>query len=321
MQLGSGSLLAKIETVFRLIPVHPADRHLLAMLWRGSLYIDMCLPFSLRSAPRLFNILADLLEWILTDQGATFILHYLDDFQMVGPPGSADCERNVQLIKEVCHLLGIPLALEKVDGPTTSLDFLGITLDNARMEARLPVEKLQRVRAAVQEWKSATKREILSLVGLLQHATKVVRAGRTFLSRMYSAAARVPELDYYTRLNKDFRSDLAWWHTFLADWNGVSFFQVANTPPRPSLTIQTDASGGVGLCRVLQRKLGGPLNGLPFQSWQRSWFPLYYICCAVWGPQMMRKVTLFQCDNMAVKEGLLKGNVPAALAVFVCGAF
>ena len=89
VQLGPGSLLANIDSksAFRLIPVHPADRHLLAMLWRGSLYIDMCLPFDLRSAPRLFNILADLLEWILTDQGATFILHYLDDFLTVGPRG------------------------------------------------------------------------------------------------------------------------------------------------------------------------------------------------------------------------------------------
>ena len=47
VQLGPGSLLAKIDikSAFRLIPVHPADRHLLAMLWRDSLYIDMCLPF------------------------------------------------------------------------------------------------------------------------------------------------------------------------------------------------------------------------------------------------------------------------------------
>ena len=40
---GPGSMLAKIDikSAFRLIPVHPADRHLLAMSWRGALYIDM----------------------------------------------------------------------------------------------------------------------------------------------------------------------------------------------------------------------------------------------------------------------------------------
>ena len=32
---------------------------------------------------------------------------------------------------------------------------------------------------------------------------------------MYSVAAKVQEMDYYTRLNKEFRSDLYWWHTFV----------------------------------------------------------------------------------------------------------
>ena len=60
------------------------------------------------------------------------------------------------------------------------------------------------------EEEKATKRDILSLVGLLQHASKVVRPGRFFVSRMYSTAAKVKELDFYTKLNKEFRSDLIW---------------------------------------------------------------------------------------------------------------
>ena len=48
-ELGQGSLLAKldIESAYRLIPVHPADRLLLGMLWRGNLYTDASLPFGL----------------------------------------------------------------------------------------------------------------------------------------------------------------------------------------------------------------------------------------------------------------------------------
>lgn len=62
-------------------------------------------------------------------------------------------------------MLGIPLAIEKVDGPTTVLDFLRIVLDTERMEACLPKDKLDRIRTAIQEWlnrRSATKREIPS---------------------------------------------------------------------------------------------------------------------------------------------------------------
>ena len=84
--------------------------------------------------------------------------------------------------------------LEKVEGPSTSLTFLGIVLDTVRMEARLPTDKLHCIRHQVKTWLSkrrATKRQILSLVGLLQHATKSVCPGRTFLSQMYSLTAKL----------------------------------------------------------------------------------------------------------------------------------
>ena len=128
----------------------------------------------------MFNVLADFLEWVLLNQGVTFVLHYLDDFLTIGPPGTTACQHNLSLLIEVCRVLGIPLAIEKVMGPAMVLDFLGIVLDTERMEARLPKDKLERIQTTLQEWlhkKSATKREILSLVGILQHAAKIVRPG------------------------------------------------------------------------------------------------------------------------------------------------
>lgn len=77
---------------------------------------------------------------------------------------------------QVCKLLGIPLAMEKVAGPIAVLDFLGILLDIIRLKAHLPDDKLLRVRNTIAEWldkKKVTKREILSLVGLLQHAPRL----------------------------------------------------------------------------------------------------------------------------------------------------
>lgn len=110
-----------IKSAFRLVPVHPTDRHLLGMKWKEYTFIDTCLPFGLRSAPKLFNVLADLLTGVLTRQGTSFILHYLDDFLTLGPPASNTCEQNLSTIRKVCASLGIPLALEKVEGPSTTL--------------------------------------------------------------------------------------------------------------------------------------------------------------------------------------------------------
>ena len=253
-QIGQGTLLAKIDikSAFRLLPVHPADRHLLAMRWDQHIFIDKCLPFGLRSAPKLFNVLADLLSWILQQQQVMPVLHYLDDFLTMGPPQSPTCANNLTVIKDVCSILGIPLALEKVEGPSDSLTFLGITLDTQSMQARLPDDKLQRIHQQVGAWLSpkrrkATKREILLLVGLLQHATKVVTPGKTFLSRMYHAAARLKCLSHYTRLTAAFHSDLRWWHLFATHWNDVGFFPGV----RPNHEIHSDASGSWGSGAVL----------------------------------------------------------------------
>lgn len=37
-----------MESAYRVVPVHPDDRPLLGMAWRGQLYVDMVLPFSSR---------------------------------------------------------------------------------------------------------------------------------------------------------------------------------------------------------------------------------------------------------------------------------
>ena len=78
--LGRGVYDGKnIQRVYRIVPVHQQDCHLLGMQWRGSLCIDMALPFGLRSAPKIFNAVADRLQWILNEQ-CMDTLHYLDYF-------------------------------------------------------------------------------------------------------------------------------------------------------------------------------------------------------------------------------------------------
>ena len=82
------AMLAKmdVESAHRIIPVHPDDRPLLGMQWKGALYYDKCLPFSLRLTPKIFTAVADALQWVFQQRGVTWIRHYLDDFITVGAP-------------------------------------------------------------------------------------------------------------------------------------------------------------------------------------------------------------------------------------------
>ena len=81
MCLGAGALLAKmdIQHAFCNIPVHPVDRKYLGMSWPGKIYVDTVLPFGLRSSLKIFNAVADALEWILLQEGITIFLWILMD--------------------------------------------------------------------------------------------------------------------------------------------------------------------------------------------------------------------------------------------------
>ena len=61
-KFGPGALMAKfnIESAYQNIAIHPLDRHLLGLTWRNAYYIDLALPFGLRSAPAIFNSTAEL---------------------------------------------------------------------------------------------------------------------------------------------------------------------------------------------------------------------------------------------------------------------
>ena len=70
MSLGWGTLLAKfeVESAYRIIPINPNDRYLFGMQWQGYHFVDMALPFGLRSAPYISSSVADLVEWVLKTQ-------------------------------------------------------------------------------------------------------------------------------------------------------------------------------------------------------------------------------------------------------------
>ena len=70
LSLGKGAFMSKtdIQSAFRIIPIHPHDWELLGMQWKGLYFFDTVLPFGLRSAPFLFNMLSDALEWIIRNK-------------------------------------------------------------------------------------------------------------------------------------------------------------------------------------------------------------------------------------------------------------
>ena len=78
LQLGKGSLIAKIDikSAYRLVPVSPLDSHYLGTKWDGQI-CRWYVPFELRSAPKIFNALADALEWCMNKEYRTYSITWM----------------------------------------------------------------------------------------------------------------------------------------------------------------------------------------------------------------------------------------------------
>ena len=302
-QLGRGTQLVKldIKDAYRIIPIHPADHHLLGISWRGRTYVDRALPFGLRSAPKIFSAVADVISWVLYQHGIEHHLHYLDDYLLLGAP---DSKQAAEALALTFHMLGIPVAYHKTEGPATVLGFLGILMDTHLFELRLPADKLARIQEILRQWsgrRSCTRKELQSLLGHLSHAATVIIQGRTFLRQLFNLLRLDRSAHQYIRLNASARADLLWWRTFLQGWNGTSFF-----PNRtPSIVVTSDASGSYG-CGAFSTTHGW------FQlEWPDSWTAIgiaakelvpVVIAAALWGANWNRACVCFRSDNQAVVE-------------------
>ena len=67
------------------------------------------------------------------------------------------CRSDLSKFLSLCDYLGVPIAHEKNEGPVTTLQFAGITLDTINMEARLPEVKLQKCREVLTDFHKRRK--------------------------------------------------------------------------------------------------------------------------------------------------------------------
>ena len=182
--------MAKIDlkNALRLVPVRPEDWNLLGIQWQDQFYIDICLPYGLRSAPFLFNQLANAIHWSLQhNHGVHHVLHYLDDFFTAGSSGTKECSDNLQAMLSLCNNINAPVKTSKIEGSSTRLTFLGIVIDTENMTASISPERKADLILLIQSLMKkdkCTKHQLLSLVGKLSFAYKERSPSRQNISTL-----------------------------------------------------------------------------------------------------------------------------------------
>ena len=327
--LGPGASMAKIDIrdAYRLVPIHPEDRPFLGVSWGDGIFVDCQLPFGLASAPAIFSAIAEALEWVLRQRGVRCVLHYLDDFLIFGAPHSDECAQALAITLSTCSELGIPLAHDKTEGPTTELTFLGVLLNSVSSSVSLPQDKLRMVRNLIQHFVGLRvvrdARAFESLLGHLVHVTKVCPLGKAFLNSLFAVSSSLTH-GQCRRINCEARADLAWWHALLSAWVGLSVHQFLLLRS-PDKHLFTDASGSWGCgawCLPFWLQIPWPADTALPSIALKELVPIV-LACAIWGPQWKGQLIMCHSDNMAVVSQVnrLHAHDPKATHMLRCLAF
>ena len=255
--LGKGCLLCKIDIkhAYRILPVRREDWPLLVYQWEGHYYVDLVLPFGGRSSSSIFTTFADLLCWILNNKCHLTSIHYSDDYLLISPPlPTIQAQRDLSVFRSTFHTLGVPVAEDKLIGPTTSLTFIGISINTNTFQISIPDEKVQEVVREMPKWchrRTCTQVQLQSLVGKLHFISKVIRPGRIFTRRLIDLIYTVRKPTHHITLTKFAKEDIHWWCELLHSWNQSSIipetFRILST----DLKLFTDAAKLKGLGAVM----------------------------------------------------------------------
>jgi hypothetical protein len=323
-ELGKGCLMCKIdvESAYRCIPVQPADWPLQGMQWQDMYYFDPVMQFGLASATAIFEWYSSAAQYIAQHSLAIqHLVHYVDDFMMF-VLGQDAAKLAFQRLLALFAELGIPVSTDKLEGPVTTMVFLGILFDTDNMQIRLEDSRLATIHAELDIWNTrsaASREELQSLIGCLAFASKVVAPGRTFLRRMIDHMSSIPyEADASAQypLSESFHKDLHWWRAFMSKWNGVGIIPDTKWSPAHALHIFTDACvQGYGAifgshwfaCKWTaaeeQAAARDKRDSMPYKE-------LYalVVAAATWGPQWKGRKILFNCDSQTVVLAWRKGD-------------
>ena len=247
-----------IESAFRTIPIVPEQWKYLVVRRDDSFWIDKCLPFGVVPATGIHGRTVDALKAILKWHGLDEMFKWVDDMVLLIVPvttltGSHFRFRDLSLIDNIAHILGIPLHPDKRQEFSNSVTYVGFhwIIDEKRVE--IPAEKktkylkkLDSFLALVSAGPVALK-DVQSIHGSLMHCTFVVRDGRSRLIRIQRFMCKFAQSHKTQRLHfpRSSLADLDWWITVLKSPSVTRSL----VPLRrdDSLELWVDASSGWGI--------------------------------------------------------------------------
>ena len=262
------------------------------------------LPLGFKLAPAFACALSGEIVQFLAALGIKSCM-YVDDL-LCAADTDAECEKHITTAVSVFAWLGLRCSPEKTEGPASILQYIGYELDCENRTVKIGDARQEELLGLARKLLAADEfgtKDLESAIGKFSFAAGVLRGGRSYLYRMYTALQQALSAgDRTVALTDDVKADARWWATQLEHNPGGSRIWLEDEQ-LPVITLKGDASGHIGWGYVHDGTL----------HWSR-WSPgvvhqdhmqfkelvALAHACEEHGPSFRNKIVRFGCDNSSV---------------------
>lgn len=99
----------------------------------------------------------------------------MDDFLFGGRKDPHECEKLMLKFESICSDIGVPIANKKTEGPSTVIEYLGLTIDTINMLIKIPDKQIKELLIGIETLlskKKVTLKELQSICGSLAFCKK-----------------------------------------------------------------------------------------------------------------------------------------------------
>lgn len=212
------------SSAFRRIPLNKDDSRWLIMKAenpsdrRTYYFADRCLCFGHSISCRIYQDFSMAVGHIHAYRTGKKPNCYLDDVLVVAMKEHF-CRYLMMEYQHLCDIIGLPLSPEKIEGPLTIIEFLGMLLNGVDRTLSIPGDKISKALDQLThtlESKKVTVRHMQKMTGLLNFFCRAIVPGRAFTRGFYSKFASYNLKPFHhLRVTKELRKDCNVWKEFL----------------------------------------------------------------------------------------------------------
>ena len=288
-----------LSDAYHHIPIRSGYSNFLAFQVGSRCFRYVALPFGLSPAPQVFTAALTPLKMHARKTWEIPVFQYLDDWLLLSSSEVELMEASCRFV-ELCLRLGLLVNIAKSQlVPTQRIEHLGVDWDMKTATVRPPIARVEPLVATLNTIRRTLRAPLPlleSLRGQMVAMEKLVRHGRINFRVFQAVVTKALQLgrnDRWVKLPQSCLPNLSWWAVPTRLTQGVP-----STPPKPTVTVATDAStegwGATWNDKTLKGKWSRSFSSLHINALELT---AVLLALEEWGRLWANRSVLFLMDN------------------------